>query len=421
MRRIETSSLSALVFLSGCMFNQLDSDLDRIHQYGRVEGKVVVETQAEGPVTVALLRIPDFPGAPLHLVESVVQETPGAFVFPATAGRYRVMAFYDSDLDQHIDDDELAGASRVFDMTRRERVGDLEVVLNGTLERFLPEVVDDRLVVAGLVGELDDERFGPEAAHDGVWTPLEMMQTHHPGLYYLQEYDPERIPVLFVHGMAGYPQQFEAMIDALDTERFQPWIFSFPSGLRLAPLGEFLSQSITETRVSTGAPHICLVVHSMGGVVTREALSRQLEAEHPTNVRGLTTVASPLGGMDSAETGVRMAPDVVPAWYDLVPDGGFLRTLYREPLPDSIPYHLLFTFAPEGPDDGVVPIQSQLREEAQREAELIRGFEATHVGALSDEEVLEHVSRALDRCAANVPPATDAADTDEDPVGEEPN
>jgi hypothetical protein len=100
-----------------------------------------------------------------------------------------------------------------------------------------------------------------------------------------------------------------------------------------------------------------------------------------------------------------MAPAVVPAWYDLDPQGKFVQHLYDKPLPDDIEYHLLFGFDDGLQSDGVVALGSQLRVEAQAEAAVVQGYRATHTGILESKAAAAQVATALQRCAgdANAP------------------
>jgi hypothetical protein len=46
----------------------------------------------------------------------------------------------------------------------------------------------------------------------------------------------------------------------------------------------------------------------------------------------------------------------------------------------------------------VVPLIGQLREEAQREATLVRGLHTTHTGILEDERAIAAIRGEIDRC-----------------------
>jgi len=54
--------------------------------------------------------------------------------------------------------------------------------------------------VAGEVTRLDDPRFAPEIGVEGMWQYYDFLLEGRPGIYFLEPYDPTKIPVLFVHG-----------------------------------------------------------------------------------------------------------------------------------------------------------------------------------------------------------------------------
>lgn len=95
------------------------------------------------------------------------------------------------------------------------------------------------------------------------------------GLYMLQPYDPERIPLIFVHGLISTPRMWRNVINELETdpvlrERYQCWVFSYPTGnpplyssLRFREELERIRQLHPDSR------DYVLVGHSMGGLVSR--------------------------------------------------------------------------------------------------------------------------------------------------------
>src|SRR5213595_1763464 len=55
------------------------------------------------------------------------------------------------------------------------------------------------------------------------------------GLYFLQPYDPDRIPVVFVHGLISTPFSWVQTINGLQADpeirkRYQFWVFAYPTG-----------------------------------------------------------------------------------------------------------------------------------------------------------------------------------------------
>jgi len=95
------------------------------------------------------------------------------------------------------------------------------------------------------------------------------------GLYMLQPYDPDRIPLIFVHGLISTARMWRNVINELESDpqlrgRYQCWVFNYPTGnppaysaLRLREELEQVYQIHPDTR-----PYV-LVGHSMGGLLAR--------------------------------------------------------------------------------------------------------------------------------------------------------
>jgi pimeloyl-ACP methyl ester carboxylesterase len=205
---------------------------------------------------------------------------------------------------------------------------------------------------------------------------------------------------VFIHGIGGYPQEFRHLIAQLDRTKFQAWVVQYPSGWALGDSAEYFRRGLDEMQATHGFERMCLVAHSMGGVVSRAMLNLQAEDGGSSYIRLFVTIASPLGGHPAAAQGARLSPVVVPSWRDLVPDGEFIRRLYEHPLRADTRYVLLATTR-----DTIVPIESQLRDEAQEEAALIRAFAASHVGVLEDEALARRLNTELLNCRGDTPAA----------------
>jgi pimeloyl-ACP methyl ester carboxylesterase len=95
------------------------------------------------------------------------------------------------------------------------------------------------------------------------------------GLYMLQPYDPQRIPLIFVHGLISTPQMWREVINGIESDpslrgRYQYWVFRYPTG---NPPG-YSALRLREELKKIGdqhpdSPGYVLVGHSMGGVVSR--------------------------------------------------------------------------------------------------------------------------------------------------------
>jgi hypothetical protein len=60
----------------------------------------------------------------------------------------------------------------------------------------------------GAIADLDDELFSNEYGRKGYWRHSEFFEEVGGNIYFLEKYDPSRIPILFVHGAAGSPQNW---------------------------------------------------------------------------------------------------------------------------------------------------------------------------------------------------------------------
>ena len=61
-------------------------------------------------------------------------------------------------------------------------------------------------VALGDIANLSEARFSSAHGEEGLWKPSDFPISSGIGIYFLEEYDPNRIPVLFVYGAGGSPQ-----------------------------------------------------------------------------------------------------------------------------------------------------------------------------------------------------------------------
>ena len=99
------------------------------------------------------------------------------------------------------------------------------------------------------------------------------------GLVQVQPYDPDKIPVLLVHGLESTPVTWAPMINALWADpvlrrHYQIWVFGYPTGYPI-PYSALLLRRQLDILDKTYPNHhrIVLVGHSMGGVLTRLMIS----------------------------------------------------------------------------------------------------------------------------------------------------
>jgi pimeloyl-ACP methyl ester carboxylesterase len=91
----------------------------------------------------------------------------------------------------------------------------------------------------------------------------------------LQQFDPARTPVIFVHGLQETGASWAPMIDSLRDdpairEHYQFWYFSYPSGYPLPYAAALFRQDLNGiARAFPNHKRIVLIGHSMGGMICR--------------------------------------------------------------------------------------------------------------------------------------------------------
>ena len=421
-------TLSCIVLLaavSACGMLAVKEQQAKIDAACTIGGRVEVERQAEGrdavPIIVVLARLvgadPDRRES-WQVADHFVLEGPSAWQFSASAGTYGLAAFQDLNRDLkaqpgepylRVDKDRLltckAGERRTGVALRipaagRSRVGET-IDISALQVRSYNEQIDISLSQATAVGEissLSDPRFDAAVAESGLWRPFDFLFMGHPGIYFLGAYDSTKIPVLFVHGINGTPQNFKTLIERLDRRRFQPWVYYYPSGAQLSKVADHLTQTMRKLQVQYGFTSFAVVAHSMGGLVSRGFLQRYREGGSGAAVPLFVSIATPWDGHKGAEAGVKNAPAVVRVWVDMSPGSDYLKALYaRDP---AVPHYLLFTFRQGGvslgeANDGAVTVASQLRAAAQQGAVRVEGFNETHMSVLESAAVSERLNALL--------------------------
>src|SRR5207248_8847246 len=95
------------------------------------------------------------------------------------------------------------------------------------------------------------------------------------GLYFLQPYDPDRIPVVFVHGLISTPFTWVQTINGLQADaeirkHYQFWVFGYPTGNPILYSALRLREELAKVdKVYPNHRPYVVVGHSMGGMLTR--------------------------------------------------------------------------------------------------------------------------------------------------------
>jgi len=94
------------------------------------------------------------------------------------------------------------------------------------------------------------------------------------GLYFLEPYDPSRIPVVFVHGLMSSPYTWVKTINGLQQDpevrkRYQPWVFGYATGNPILYSALRLREELAKVdKVYPNHLPYVVVGHSMGGMLT---------------------------------------------------------------------------------------------------------------------------------------------------------
>ena len=405
--------VSICFLVSGCMLFDLHEDLEKQEQYSSVSGTVESDSPYRKPIQVLLVKINEKDDTDNTIVNTTVMYKPGPFKLLVLPGTYMVGAFEDryEDLSFHPDDYVgWYGAPDTIVVEPNKDYKGLSIVLRPPKEArrqfpllytLPPFNVSEALVKAFSMGEvvkLSDPRFAAKNGNMGFWEPLEFINTIGGGIFFLQKYDPEKIPILIIHGAGGNPVEFKEIIQSIDLDRFQPWVLFYPSGMRLGIVSQWTCDTISTLRVQYKFKHLYIVAHSMGGLVARDFINRMIKSGSGEILRFFLSMSTPWDGHAFAAKGVKQCPVVIPAWYDMAPRSPFIKSLFKTPLPSHLEYNLFFSYRGEWHltiprnNDGTVALRSELFLLAQLSAKKVFGFDVSHGDILLSPVVIERMN-----------------------------
>ncbi len=417
----------------GCVLLGVKEQREVFEGFGRLRGHARLDVPSASPLVVVLTRASEAPGATSSpsgdrtgfIVDHYPLDRAGSFAFLVSPGSYRLLAFADENGNLVYDPGEPALTNQpVLELASGRTLDGLELVIPHdrsldrrydilALQARTPKDQQNfslgRFTVRGEVVDLQDAKFGPGSGDMGMWRFADFLFEVGPGVYFLEAYDPKKIPVLFVHGIGGYPQQFATLVQRMDRERFQPWFYFYPSGVHLDALAHHLTEVMTELQHRHDFDQLAVVAHSMGGLVARAFVLGYQESTGRRDVKVFVAISAPWRGSESAAR-IGDAPRdlVVYSWLDMDPASNFLKGLFFEPpdyrrprpLPDQVQFHMIFGYKrPEesrGPSgDSVLTLKSEARMEAILAARSVLPLDYDHVGILASEEAATRVDAVL--------------------------
>jgi pimeloyl-ACP methyl ester carboxylesterase len=104
------------------------------------------------------------------------------------------------------------------------------------------------------------------------------------GIFFLEPYDPDKIPVVMIHGLLSTPLMWKNLTNRINADpvlqrHYQVWHVSYPTGLPILTNAATLRSDLDRLNAALKAagypPHRQMVVigHSMGGVLTKVLIS----------------------------------------------------------------------------------------------------------------------------------------------------
>ena len=392
----------ALYLLSACSLWEIKEQTEIIEDKSTISGVVQLEKGIAGSVFVRLYQ---HKNSYIELVNQMTLNTNGSYQFNVLPGRYLVAAYIDQNSNQQYERGEPAvydGYAQkqpdLIDVQEKQHYKRPVLTISGPIQKVsslkLKKSFNKAVQNIGKVVNLNDPMFGYDNASLGLWRPLEFVQQFGGGLLMLQDYDKEKTPVIFVHGIMGNPLNFEAIIKELDRDKFQPWVLYYPSGMRLDMVSDYFLNALNQLYAEYGFSDVQIIAHSMGGLMSRSFLMKQ-QVEPAFEISLFVTINSPLYGMDSAASGVKHSPIVISSWRDVAADSDYVKRVHEWQHPADIPYHLFFSYLKGEDGDGVVSLSSQLSPSLQEEAVKIYGFNARHAEILKQPEFISRLNSIL--------------------------
>jgi pimeloyl-ACP methyl ester carboxylesterase len=392
---------------TGCTLIKLKKENAQSLASTVVVGQIFTDFPGNGPIVVAACAINQ---GKKEVVHHTILHDFGEYELMVAKGDYYVFAYWDKNSNLVYEAGEPAGqfgepkmvsapAGGVIggiDITISQKGEPLEVPVGFEISSVKPHKLYSRL--AGAIVDLDDERFSEEHGNRGFWEGISFYKELGGTIYFLEEYDPQKIPILFIHGAKGTPKSWKYFAENIDRTRFQPWFFYYPSGSRIQSLSYLLLWKLQNLHARYPFDQLYITAHSMGGLVARSFLMDH-GAIFPY-VKLFVSLATPWGGAGLAEVGVKQSPAVVPCWIDMQPDSPFIQSLYRKKMPETVSFYMFYghqgsrnPFRPN--NDRTIAFSSLLDRRAQSEAKMNYAFNEDHASIIYSKEVLEQYNTIL--------------------------
>lgn len=397
--------------IAGCTLAKLKDDVAESLASTALVGQIATATPESGVIVAAAYLVKD---GQREIAHYTVLHEGGDFELMVPEGSYFVCAYHDLNSNLVYDAGEPAGqygdpkpvaapAGGVvleINFTIPGKGGLIDLPRGFEISADKPAKLLSRQ--AGALVTLDDERFSDENGSKGFWAGMDFFKEIGGNIYFLEKYDPEKIPILFIHGAAGTPTGWKYLINNLDRERFQPWLFYYPTGGRLKSMAYLLFWKLYNLQLKYRFDTLYITAHSMGGLVARSLIMDYYRATPYTKL--FISMATPWGGDRMAEYGVKQSPAVIPSWIDMQPEGEFLQSLYRDKMPAAVSFYMFTGHrGSRNPfrsnNDGTITLASIMDWRPQTEAKMNYVFNEDHASILTSPAVMAQYNAIINAFA----------------------
>ncbi len=417
-------SLLCSLFVS-CKLMQVREDVKTLQESVVLVGVVSSTVSYEDmPVVVAAYASQDRKRAIVHY--TTLHEL-GPYELMVPQGTHNIVAFGDKNMNLTYDAGEPAGqilSAEQIVVPAGGVHGNLDIVITEARGRHIDLPIGSTMppkthkkfhsTCPGAIADINDTVFSDEYGKKGFWAGLEFYREIGGNVYFLEAYDPNKTPILFVHGAAGSPQNWRTFFNSIDRRKYQPWFYYYPSGSSIDSMSYLLFWKMQRLQTKYKFKELYITAHSMGGLVVRSFLVNY--GQYFPSIASFISISTPWGGEELAEMGVKYSPAVIPSWVDMQPESDCIQSLFSRRMPSTVEYYLFFghrgnrnLLRPN--NDKVVTLESQLDQRSQRDAKMIYGFNEDHISILSSQQVLsqynailadrEQKSKALSTLAGN--------------------
>jgi len=412
--------LAILLALSGCGYLGIEKRDNANLRAASTGAGEDARTEYNSAVVMGALRNTDagrYPAAVVayamsasggEVADYAVLDSAGSFMLYLPAGRYRLYAARDFNGDGAFSASEICGVYGNAPDAPQEIVLQEDIVAKG-VDVSMSRAQAGRIRPPGMfylsdyggtvrqrgengeIVKIYDERFSPDNAAAGWWSPSGFMKAFGARIYMLEPYDPGKIPVLFIHGARGTPQDWVYFLIRMDRKRYQPWFYYYPSGMRLTLATSLLYEDLTELHKKYGFRKMGIAAHSVGGLIVRSLLSRYDLDEPDSYVKLYATFATPWTGFPMADVATAIPQKKIPCWFDVGTHSPFISRTLEARLPRRVKHYLFYGRHDRVAGDGATD------ERVRSDAAGTFAFDCTHESILSDRAVFRKFNEIINK------------------------